>query len=158
MFSWLVAVGLLAPESLQICFSKKRGAQIQMRPLPRSFPQNPPGGKTPPPVKKYACPSQLQKDFGSPPDSQNPSAPQEASKTPSCRRFFVFLFWGAGRGEGLLWMDELLHHLRDPGRMIPLQIPRNNSFNHGFIRWFERISSIHSRYPMSGAVQCWIHL
>ena len=23
---------------------------------------------------------------------------------------------------GILWMDEILHHLRDPGMMIPLQI------------------------------------
>ena len=28
----------------------------------------------------------------------------------------------------VLWMDEILHHLRQPGMMIPLQIPANNGF------------------------------
>ena len=31
----------------------------------------------------------------------------------------------------ILWMDEILHHLRDPGMILPLQIPANNGFNHG---------------------------
>ena len=31
----------------------------------------------------------------------------------------------------VLWMDEILHHLRNPGMMIPLYIP----MNHGF-PWF----------------------
>ena len=28
-------------------------------------------------------------------------------------------------------MDEILHHLRHPGMMVPLKIPANNGFNHG---------------------------
>ena len=28
----------------------------------------------------------------------------------------------------ILWMDEILHHPRDPGMIIPLQIPANNGF------------------------------
>ena len=31
----------------------------------------------------------------------------------------------------LLWMDEILHHLRNPGMMNPLQIPMNND-----VPWF----------------------
>ena len=32
-------------------------------------------------------------------------------------------FWLPWESPEVLWMDELLHHLRNPGMMIPLQIP-----------------------------------
>ena len=33
----------------------------------------------------------------------------------------------------ILWMDEIRsHHLRSHGMMIPLEIPTNNGFKHGF--------------------------
>ena len=36
----------------------------------------------------------------------------------------------------VLWVDEILHHLRNPGMMIPRQIPTNNGFP-----WFQRVQS-----------------
>ena len=30
--------------------------------------------------------------------------------------------------DAILWMDESLHHLRDPGMIIPQQIPANTGF------------------------------
>ena len=54
--------------------------------------------------------------------------------------------------QSLLWMDEFLHHLRNPGMMIPLQIPIKNGFP-----WIQsgakRISSIHSIIEVMGASQ-----
>ena len=41
-------------------------------------------------------------------------------------------------------MDEILHHLRHPGMMVPLKIPANHGFNHGFLGGANWISSIHS--------------
>ena len=40
-------------------------------------------------------------------------------------------------------MDEILHHLRNPGTMIPLQIPTNSYFQPWFLRGANWISSIH---------------
>ena len=34
----------------------------------------------------------------------------------------------------LLWMNEILHHLRNPGMMIPLQLPTNKKW---FQPWFQ---------------------
>ena len=34
--------------------------------------------------------------------------------------------------EAILWMDEILHHLKIPGTMVPLKIPTNNAF-----LWFQ---------------------
>ena len=48
-----------------------------------------------------------------------------------------------GGRVGILWMDEILHHLRHPGTMIPLQIPTNNYFA-WFLSGAKWISSIHS--------------
>ena len=33
-----------------------------------------------------------------------------------------------GSFSSILWMDEILHHLRNPGMMIPLSILTNNGF------------------------------
>ena len=59
------------------------------------------------------------------------------------------LFWvrrtavqGSNQSKGVLWMDEFLQHLRNPGMVISLQIPIKNGFP-----WFQsgcRILSIHS--------------
>ena len=35
------------------------------------------------------------------------------------------------RSTSILWMDEILHHLANPERMIPLYLPTNNGINHG---------------------------
>ena len=50
-------------------------------------------------------------------------------------------------------MDEILHHLKNPGMMIPLKIPTNNSLL-WFLRWC-RISSIHSMgdFPQDSSLQ-----
>ena len=48
--------------------------------------------------------------------------------------------------ERNLWMDEILHHLRNPGMMIPRKIPTNHVFFFWFLRWCE-ISSIRSISP-----------
>ena len=39
-------------------------------------------------------------------------------------------------------MDEILHHLRNPGMMLPLYLPTNNDFS--MVSKWCRISSIHS--------------
>ena len=37
-----------------------------------------------------------------------------------------------GHQQGhILWMDEILHHLRNPGMMSPLKIPTNKGFKNG---------------------------
>ena len=38
----------------------------------------------------------------------------------------------SGTVDPIPWMDEILHHLRNPGRMIPLEIPTKNAFP-----WFQ---------------------
>ena len=44
----------------------------------------------------------------------------------------------------LLWMDEILHHLKAWNDDFPA-IPTNNGFNHGFISWCEMaFATIHS--------------
>ena len=49
--------------------------------------------------------------------------------------------------QRILWMDEILHHLRNPGMMILLQIPTSNGFP-WFPRWCETdFATIHSIAP-----------
>ena len=45
-------------------------------------------------------------------------------------------------------MDEILHHLRSPGmiRFPNVNTNKRSGFNHGFVSWCGRISSIHSIY------------
>ena len=45
------------------------------------------------------------------------------------------------------WMDEILHHLRNPGMMAPLKIPNNKWFQpwfHFVVRFLD-FATIHSR-------------
>ena len=52
--------------------------------------------------------------------------------------------WQSVIGISILWMDEILHHLRHPGTMIPRYIPTNNGFPM-FFRWCER-DFVHPQY------------
>ena len=48
-------------------------------------------------------------------------------------------------------MDGILHHLRDPGMIIPLQTLANHGFNHGIISWCEMdFATVHSITDIAG--------
>ena len=48
----------------------------------------------------------------------------------------------------LLWMDEILHHLTNPGIMIPLQIPTNSGFpDRSVAKWISSIHRFRQRPP-----------